>query len=67
MFATRFWHQMGHNPGGSERAGHAFAARHEPGVGAEIMGANKFGPPDWQDNPDRQGWWGPNPPFHTPT
>ncbi len=36
-------------------------------MGAEIMGANKFGPPGWQDDPDWKGWWGPNPPFHTPT
>src|SRR5262249_50290155 len=27
----------------------------------------KFGPPGWQDDPDWRGWWGPNPPFHTPT
>ncbi len=31
------------------------------------MGANKFGPPDWQDDADWKGWWGPNPPFHSPT
>jgi len=30
------------------------------------MGANKFGPPGWHDDPDWKGWWGPNPPFHTP-
>ncbi|MFZ1363020.1 MAG: dihydrofolate reductase family protein [Candidatus Nanopelagicales bacterium] len=36
------------------------------GFGAEIMGANKFGPPGWQDNPEWTGWWGENPPFHTP-
>src|SRR5580700_4307090 len=37
------------------------------GIGAEIMGAGKFGPPGWQDDPEWRGWWGPNPPFHTPT
>jgi dihydrofolate reductase len=31
------------------------------------MGANKFGPPGWHEDPDWRGWWGPNPPFHTPT
>lgn len=31
------------------------------------MGANKFGPPGWHDDPDWRGWWGSNPPFHTPT
>jgi dihydrofolate reductase len=36
-------------------------------VGAEIMGRNKFGPVrgPWLDH-DWQGWWGDEPPFHTP-
>ena len=63
MFATRFWKKTS----GTMGADHAFAERHEPGIGAEIMGANKFGPPGWQDDPNWKGWWGPNPPFHTPT
>jgi dihydrofolate reductase len=67
MFATRFFHEMGGRPGGGVGADHALAARFETGIGAEIMGANKFGPPGWQDDPDWTGWWGPNPPFHSPT
>jgi dihydrofolate reductase len=63
MFATRFWDAEG----GSVGMDNAFAERHTPGIGAEIMGSNKFGPPGWQDDPDWTGWWGPNPPFHTPT
>lgn len=35
------------------------------GIGAEIMGAGKFGPPGWQDDPEWRGWWGEEPPFHT--
>jgi dihydrofolate reductase len=35
-------------------------------VGAEIMGARKFGSPGWHEDPEWKGWWGPNPPFHTP-
>ncbi|WP_061293177.1 dihydrofolate reductase family protein [Herbidospora cretacea] len=70
MFATRFWHQMsggqGGGQGGEGGADHAFAASHTPGIGAEIMGAGKFGPPGWQDDPAWRGWWGPNPPFHSP-
>src|SRR5262245_56238319 len=62
MFATRFW-----GPEGADGVDNAFAERHELGIGAEIMGANKFGPPNWQDDPEWKGWWGPNPPFHTPT
>ena len=45
----------------------AFAKRWDVGFGAEIMGANKFGPPGWQDDADWRGWWGEDPPFHTPT
>src|SRR5919197_639420 len=62
MFGTRFW-----DAGGTAGVDDAFAERHSYGIGAEIMGANKFGPPGWRDDPDWKGWWGPNPPFHTPT
>lgn len=44
-----------------------FAAQSFVGIGAEIMGANKFGPPGWQKDPDWRGWWGDEPPFHSPT
>lgn len=67
MFATRFWYEMHDEPGGSEGADNALAVRHSQDIGAEIMGSNKFGPPGWQDDPDWKGWWGPNPPFHSPT
>ena len=43
-----------------------FASRWNDGIGVEIMGANKFGPPGWQDDPDWRGWWGEDPPFHHP-
>ncbi|NUR86277.1 MAG: dihydrofolate reductase [Nonomuraea sp.] len=66
MFATRYWHEMVGSEGGSTGADNAFAASHERGIGAEIMGAGKFGPPGWQDDPDYKGAWGPRPPFHTP-
>jgi dihydrofolate reductase len=72
MFATRYWALHGPpsdeaDSGGSTGIDDAFAERYNIGFGAEIMGANKFGPPGWQDDPDWKGWWGPNPPFHTPT
>jgi len=37
------------------------------GIGAEIMGRNKFGPVrgPWLDD-EWRGWWGEEPPFHTP-
>jgi len=66
MFATRFWSAMSGGQGGSLGADNAFAVMQGPGIGAEIMGAGKFGPPGWQDDPDYKGWWGATPPFHTP-
>jgi dihydrofolate reductase len=66
MFATRWWHEMVGEPGGSRGVDEVFVRQYDPGVGAEIMGAGKFGHPGWQDDPDWKGAWGPNPPFHTP-
>ena len=48
-------------PGGGGGIDDAFAQRFLPGIGAEIMGAGKFGPPGWHDDPDWTGWWGPQP------
>jgi len=67
MIATRFGAPIVGREGGTAGVDDAFAQQHEPGIGAEIMGAGKFGPPGWQDDADWKGWWGPNPPFHTPT
>lgn len=66
MLATRFWHEMVDQPGGGGGVDNVFAQEHGPGIGAEIMGAGKFGYPGWHEDPDWKGWWGPNPPFHTP-
>jgi dihydrofolate reductase len=66
MFATHWWRQMVGEPGGSSGIDDAFLRLHDPGVGAEIMGSGKFGPPGWHDDLEWKGWWGPNPPFHTP-
>ncbi|TDO69207.1 RibD domain-containing protein [Kribbella sp. VKM Ac-2571] len=66
LVGTRFFHASDGLPGGTVGIENAFAERHEPGIGAEIMGAGKFGPPGWQDDPEWKGWWGPNPPFHSP-
>ena len=66
MFRTAWWHDMQGEPGGSRGIDDALVRLHDPGVGAEIMGAGKYGYPGWHDDPDWTGWWGPNPPFHTP-
>jgi dihydrofolate reductase len=66
MFATRWGRQMLGQPGGSGGIDDAFLRLFTPGIGAEIMGAGKFGHPGWEDDPEWKGAWGPNPPFHTP-
>ena len=66
MFETRWGHEMQGRPGGSGGVDDAFLRLFEPGIGAEIMGAGKYGHPGWEDDPEWKGPWGPNPPFHTP-
>src|SRR3954452_2122204 len=53
--------------GGSTGFEDALAATWGPGIGVEIMGRNKSGPQrgPWPDD-GWQGWWGDEPPFHTP-
>jgi len=43
-----------------------YAARYFEGIGAEIMGAGKFGLHLHPNDPDWRGWWGEDPPFHYP-
>ena len=66
MFRTRWWHERVGEPGGTGGIDDAFLRQFAPGIGAEIMGAGKFGYPGWHDDPDWRGWWGDDPPFHTP-
>ena len=66
MFATRWWHEREGEPGGSTGVDDEVLRQFAPGIGVEIMGAGKYGPPGWHEDPDWKGWWGPNPPFHTP-
>jgi len=69
---TRFFQEMRGEAGGSAGVDNAFAERFIPGIGAEIMGRGKFGPPQggpWASigtDEEWRGWGGPNPPFHTP-
>ena len=55
------------DPGGSRGLDDYFTRDFSRNIGAEIMGRNKFGPQrgPWQDE-EWKGWWGDEPPFHTP-
>jgi dihydrofolate reductase len=67
FFQTRAFQAMQGRAGGSSGVDDALAGTWGPGIGAEIMGRNKFGPQrgPWTDE-EWKGWWGDNPPFHTP-
>ncbi len=63
---ARIW--RGTQPAASAiTADEAIADTWGQGIGAEIMGRGKFGPQHgpWRDK-EWKGWWGDNPPFHTP-
>ena len=71
MFDTHFGAPMVGKDSGTTGVDHAFAHRIQEGFGAEIMGRGKFGPQTgpWEavgTDDEWRGWWGPNPPFHTP-
>ncbi|HTN53242.1 MAG TPA: dihydrofolate reductase family protein [Anaeromyxobacter sp.] len=69
VFPTRTFRRM-HGGGGDDGATGVdddFAARGLANVGAWILGRNMFAPSrgPWPDD-GWKGWWGPNPPYHTP-
>jgi dihydrofolate reductase len=70
FFPTRSFkgfHETQEDPGGSSGVDDAFASNWSAGVGVEIMGRGKFAPQrgPWA-NEEWKGWWGDDPPFHTP-
>ena len=67
VVATRAFHQMQHQEGGSTGIDNDFVVRGMAGLGAWILGRNMFGPirGPWPDEAWR-GWWGEEPPYHTP-
>src|SRR5215831_499971 len=60
-------HPFHTNEGGSRGLDDYFLRDYDRNIGAEIMGRNKFGPQrgPWE-NEEWKGWWGDEPPFHTP-
>lgn len=68
FFGTRTFRSMFGQAGGSDGIDESFAHRSMDGFGAFILGRNMFGPirGPWP-NEDWKGWWGGNPPYHTPT
>ena len=67
-FATRtFGPMFGRGDSGTTGLDDDMARRGDEGIGANILGRNMFGPVrgPWGDS-DWRGWWGDEPPYHTP-
>jgi len=68
VFKLRSWNEAhGRDGGGGDPVDERFAEAWSAGSGAYIMGRNMFGPirGAWPDESWR-GWWGEDPPYHTP-
>lgn len=67
FFHTRLWGKMHGREDGEAGIDNGIAEQGFEGVGAWILGRNMFGPVrgPWPDE-DWKGWWGDEPPYHTP-
>ncbi|MGH2722801.1 MAG: dihydrofolate reductase family protein [Actinomycetota bacterium] len=62
------WRRQHGLEGGEVNASTPVVEGLQSNVGATVMGRNMFGggPGPWREGPPWNGWWGDNPPFHTP-
>ncbi len=67
VFPTETFQRMHGNGVGTTGIDNDFAVRGFANIGAWILGRNMFGPirGPWPDG-NWKGWWGENPPYHTP-
>jgi dihydrofolate reductase len=67
FFPTRVWRTMHGHDDGETGVDNGMAERGFAGIGAWILGRNMFGPVrgPWPDD-SWKGWWGDDPPYHTP-
>jgi dihydrofolate reductase len=68
VFPLEAWRRQQGLEGGEVNASTAVVEEAQAGVGATVMGRNMFGggPGPWREDRPWNGWWGENPPFHTP-
>lgn len=66
MFATSFGRAMFGETGGTTGIDDAYARRFADGFGAEVMGRRKYHASTGPIPDDWRGYWGEEPPFHTP-
>jgi dihydrofolate reductase len=67
VVSTAGWRREHGKEGGESGPDSEVVEEITQGIGAQIMGRNMFGPPGggaWDES--WRGWWGDEPPFHTP-
>jgi dihydrofolate reductase len=66
VFNTKAWREPHGLDGGDENQDSEVIEEHVGSIGATIMGRRMFsgGEGPWEDDPNRDAWWGENPPFH---
>ena len=67
-FKLAAWRAPHDRDGGEVNASSPVLEALHDNIGANVMGRNMFGggPGPWPEDPPWNGWWGDNPPFHTP-
>jgi dihydrofolate reductase len=66
VLATEGWRRQHGQEGGERNADSEVVERLTDNVGATIMGRKMFGLGQGEWDLDWKGWWGDDPPFHTP-
>jgi len=67
-FAAQSWREQHGLEGGEANADSEIIEEATKATGAVIMGRKMFsgGEGPWEDEPNADGWWGDDPPFHVP-
>ena len=68
VLATKAWREQHGREGGEENRDSEVAAECVGSIGATVMGRRMFsgGQGAWENDPNADGWWGDDPPFHHP-
>jgi dihydrofolate reductase len=66
VFATSSWRRHQGLEGGADSADSEVVDEVFQGIGAYVMGRKMFGGGPGRWNPEWKGWWGEDPPYHTP-
>jgi dihydrofolate reductase len=68
IVATKSWREVHGKSGGEDTPDDEIARESIEAAGATVMGRRMYsgGEGAWEDDPNADGWWGDDPPFHHP-